>query len=68
MIGWAVETIAAATLLMLLVLVLRGPVARRFGPQAAYALWALPARAERRTGGRLVGTCADPPHRPRMDL
>lgn len=43
MIGWAVETIAAATLLMLLVLVLRGPVARRFGPQAAYALWALPA-------------------------
>ncbi|KQM20475.1 hypothetical protein ASE73_16985 [Sphingomonas sp. Leaf24] len=43
MIGWAVETIAAATLLMLLVLMLRGPVARRFGPQAAYALWALPA-------------------------
>ncbi|MGN5375053.1 M56 family metallopeptidase [Sphingomonas hankookensis] len=43
MIGWAVETIAATTLLMLLVLSLRGPVARRFGPQAAYALWALPA-------------------------
>ncbi|MFD1033261.1 M56 family metallopeptidase [Sphingomonas hankookensis] len=43
MIGWAVETIAATTLLMLLVLGLRGPVARRFGPQAAYALWALPA-------------------------
>jgi beta-lactamase regulating signal transducer with metallopeptidase domain len=43
MIGWAVETLVAATLLMLLVLVLRGPVARRFGPQAAYALWALPA-------------------------
>lgn len=43
MIGWAVETIAATTLLMLLVLMLRGPVARRFGPQAAYALWALPA-------------------------
>ena len=35
MIGWAVETIAATTLLMLLVLSLRGPVARRFGPQAA---------------------------------
>ncbi|MDJ0275497.1 M56 family metallopeptidase [Sphingomonas sp. 2R-10] len=43
MIGWAVETIAATTLLMVLVLMLRGPVARRFGPQAAYALWALPA-------------------------
>lgn len=43
MIGWAVETIAATTLLMLLVLMLRGPVARRFGPQAAYVLWALPA-------------------------
>ncbi|WP_294323867.1 M56 family metallopeptidase [uncultured Sphingomonas sp.] len=43
MIGWAVETIAATTLLMLLVLMLRGLVARRFGPQAAYALWALPA-------------------------
>lgn len=43
MIGWAVETIVAATLLMLLVLMVRGPVARRFGPQAAYALWALPA-------------------------
>ncbi len=43
MIGWAVETIAATTLLMLLVLMLRGPVARRFGPQAAYALWLLPA-------------------------
>lgn len=43
MIGWAVETLVAATLLMALVLMLRGPVARRFGPHAAYALWALPA-------------------------
>ncbi len=43
MIGWAVETIAATTLLMLLVMMLRGPVARRFGPQVAYALWLLPA-------------------------
>lgn len=43
MIGWAVETLAATTLLMLLVLAVRGPVARRFGPQVAYALWALPA-------------------------
>ncbi|MBD8679238.1 M56 family metallopeptidase [Sphingomonas sp. CFBP 13720] len=43
MIGWAVETLVAATLLMLLVLAIRGAVARRFGPHAAYALWALPA-------------------------
>lgn len=43
MTGWIVETLVASTLLMLLVLVLRGPVARIFGPRIAYALWALPA-------------------------
>ncbi len=43
MIGWALEAIVASTLLMLVVLVLRGPVARRFGAQAAYLLWLLPA-------------------------
>jgi len=43
MIGWTLETLAASTLLMLVVLALRGPVARRFGPHAAYMLWALPA-------------------------
>lgn len=43
MIGWALEALAASTLLMLVVLALRGPVARRFGAQAAYLLWLLPA-------------------------
>ena len=43
MTGWAVPTLVASTLLMLLVLMLRRPVARLFGPRAAYALWALPA-------------------------
>nr|WP_286207824.1 M56 family metallopeptidase [Hephaestia sp. MAHUQ-44] len=33
----------ATTLLMLLVLALRGPVRRQFGSPVAYALWALPA-------------------------
>ncbi len=43
MIGWAIETLIASTMLMLVVLALRGPVARRFGAQAAYLLWLLPA-------------------------
>ncbi len=43
MTGWIIETLAAATLLMLVVLALREPVAQRFGPQAAYLLWLLPA-------------------------
>ncbi|MGN6377090.1 MAG: M56 family metallopeptidase [Sphingomonas sp.] len=42
MIGWAVETLVATTLLMLLVLALRQPVRRAFGPGVAYALWLLP--------------------------
>lgn len=43
MIGWAVETLIASTLLMLLVLALRAPTRRAFGPSVAYALWLLPA-------------------------
>lgn len=43
MIGWAIEALAASTVLMLVVLTLRGPIARRFGAQAAYLLWLLPA-------------------------
>jgi beta-lactamase regulating signal transducer with metallopeptidase domain len=43
MIGWAIEALVASTLLMLVVLALRGPVARRFGAHAAYLLWLLPA-------------------------
>jgi beta-lactamase regulating signal transducer with metallopeptidase domain len=43
MIGWAVETLIASTLLMLLVLASRAPARRAFGPGVAYALWLLPA-------------------------
>lgn len=43
MIGWVLETLAASTLLMLLVLALRRPVAAAFGARVAYALWLLPA-------------------------
>jgi beta-lactamase regulating signal transducer with metallopeptidase domain len=42
MIGWLVETIIGASLLMLLVLAVRRPVAELFGAQWAYALWLLP--------------------------
>lgn len=42
MIAWTVETFVATTLLMLLVLAIRKPVSRHFGPNIAYALWALP--------------------------
>lgn len=42
MIGWAIETLVATSLLMLLVLALRGPVRKAFGPHLAYALWLLP--------------------------
>ena len=36
------QALIASSLLMLLVLVLRDPVRRAFGPSVAYALWALP--------------------------
>jgi bla regulator protein blaR1 len=42
MIGWALETFVATSLLMLLVLAIRGPVRKTFGPHMAYALWLLP--------------------------
>ncbi|HTG38843.1 M56 family metallopeptidase [Sphingomonas sp.] len=42
MIAWAIETLVASTLLMLIVLVVRAPVRRAVGPQIAYALWSLP--------------------------
>lgn len=42
MIAWALETLIATSLLMLLVLFIRTPVRRAFGPQIAYALWLLP--------------------------
>ena len=40
--GWAIDAFIASTLLMAAVLLVRGPVRRAFGPQVAYALWALP--------------------------
>lgn len=40
--GWAVEAMIASTLLMALVLLARRHVREAFGPQIAYALWALP--------------------------
>ncbi|MEA3066175.1 MAG: bla regulator protein blaR1, partial [Sphingomonadales bacterium] len=43
MIAWLIETSIAVTLLMAMVLLLRGPVARSFGAGWAYALWAVPA-------------------------
>jgi beta-lactamase regulating signal transducer with metallopeptidase domain len=43
MIAWLIETYVAVTLLMVMVLALRGPVARHFGAGWAYALWAVPA-------------------------
>jgi len=42
MIGWGLEALAGSALLMALVMAIRGPVRRAFGPDVAYALWALP--------------------------
>ena len=42
MIAWAIETLVATGLLMLLVLAIRAPIRRTFGPGIAYALWLLP--------------------------
>lgn len=43
MIAWAIEALIASALLMVLVLAIRTPVRAAFGPQIAYALWAIPA-------------------------
>ncbi|KPL67801.1 hypothetical protein SZ64_06540 [Erythrobacter sp. SG61-1L] len=42
MISWLTDTLVYSGALIALVLLLRGPVARQFGPQMSYALWALP--------------------------
>ena len=42
MMDWLVDTLVWTAALIALVLVLRRPVAKHFGPQMAYALWALP--------------------------
>jgi beta-lactamase regulating signal transducer with metallopeptidase domain len=43
MTSWLFDTLIYTGLLIALVLILRRPVAREFGPRIAYALWALPA-------------------------
>ncbi len=43
MIDWLTDTLLATTLLMALVLLVREPVRRQFGPAAAYGLWLIPA-------------------------
>lgn len=43
MTSWLADTLLYTGLLIALVLLLRRPVAREFGPKIAYALWALPA-------------------------
>ncbi|RDV01709.1 hypothetical protein DXH95_15635 [Sphingorhabdus pulchriflava] len=40
---WLSDTLLATSALLLLVLLIRGPVARHFGAATAYFLWALPA-------------------------
>ncbi len=40
---WAIDTLVVTTLLVLLVIAARKPVARHFGPEIAYLLWAIPA-------------------------
>lgn len=42
MMDWLTDTFIWTAALIMLVLLIRRPVARHFGPQAAYALWALP--------------------------
>ena len=42
MMGWATGTALAVSVLIVLVLILRKPVARQFGARAAYALWLAP--------------------------
>ena len=40
--SWLIDTFVVTAALIALVLVIRRPVARAFGPGMAYALWALP--------------------------
>ena len=43
MIDWLTDTLLATSLLMALVLLVREPARRRFGPAVAYGLWLIPA-------------------------
>ena len=41
--AWLFDTFVVTSMLMLLALLVRRPVARHFGPSVAYALWLIPA-------------------------
>jgi bla regulator protein BlaR1 len=41
--AWLLDTFVVSSILMLVVLLVRRPVARHFGPGVAYALWLIPA-------------------------
>ena len=41
--AWLFDTFVVTSILMLMVLLVRQPVARHFGPGVAYALWCIPA-------------------------
>jgi bla regulator protein blaR1 len=43
MMNWFVEALVASSLLIGIILLVRRPVARYFGPRTAYALWLIPA-------------------------
>src|SRR5688572_21292290 len=43
MIGWLLGTLVATSALIILVLLVREPVRRRFGSRVAYGLWLIPA-------------------------
>src|SRR4051812_10533202 len=43
MIDWLIDTLVANSLLMALVLLIRGPVRRQFGATVTYGLWVIPA-------------------------
>jgi beta-lactamase regulating signal transducer with metallopeptidase domain len=43
MTAWLLDTLVASSLLMALVLLVREPVRRQFGPAVAYGLWLIPA-------------------------
>ena len=62
---WLTDTLLATSGLILLVLLLREPVRRRFGPSVAYALWLLPAArlvmpSMTRTVERVVPAASEP--------
>ena len=54
MTAWLLDTLIYTGLMIALVLVLRRPVSRHFGPQLAYALWGEALRPLGYAGGLLI--------------